>query len=135
MSLLLDTHAAIWLDAGLPLVASTRVEIENAAADAAVFLSPITAWETALLVSKGRVRLPWSPREWFDQLLGRPGMRLAALEPAAAVDAATLPGLIHGDPADRFLIATARHFDLTLVTRDKLILAYAETGALRALRC
>ena len=135
MSFLLDTHAAIWLDAGFPLVTTARTEIERAAADAGVFLSPVTAWEAALLVSKGRIRLPQAPFEWFEQFLQRPGMRLAPLEPWAAVDAASLPGMLHGDPADRFLIATARHFDLTLVTRDRRILAYAETGAVRALRC
>lgn len=119
----------------MPLVATTRAAIERSASEAGVFLSPVTAWEAALLVAKGRLRLPQSPVDWFERLLERPGMRMAPLDAAIAVDSASLPGLIHGDPADRFLIATARQFDLSLVTRDRKILAYAESGALRVLRC
>jgi PIN domain nuclease of toxin-antitoxin system len=106
-----------------------------AAAAASVFLSPVTAWEAALLARSDRIRLPATPLEWFEQLLQRPGVQLAPLEPSAAIDAVYLPGFIHGDPADRFLIATARLYDLTLVTRDRRILSYGESGAVRVLRC
>lgn len=119
----------------MPLVATARVAIERAAGNAGVFLSPVTAWEAALLVAKGRIRLPQAPLAWFEEILQRPGIRLAPLDASVAVDSASLPGLTHGDPADRFLIATARRYDLSLVTRDRKILAYAETGALNVLRC
>ena len=47
------------------------------------------------------------------------------LEPEIAVDSAELP-LFHGDPADRMIVATARHLSAMLVTRDAKILAWAE---------
>jgi PIN domain nuclease of toxin-antitoxin system len=39
-----------------------------------------------------------------------------------------LPGEIHRDPADRFLIATARHLGVPLMTIDERILAYGAAG-------
>jgi PIN domain nuclease of toxin-antitoxin system len=55
------------------------------------------------------------------------------LEPAIAVDAGELP-LFHGDPADRMIVATARHLRAILVTRDGKILDYAlETKNVRVL--
>lgn len=41
--------------------------------------------------------------------------------------------MVHADPADRFLIATARVLKATLATRDEHILDYAEQGLLRVL--
>jgi PIN domain nuclease of toxin-antitoxin system len=39
------------------------------------------------------------------------------------------------DPADRIIAATARAFDMTLVTRDRPLLDYADAGHLKALAC
>jgi PIN domain nuclease of toxin-antitoxin system len=49
------------------------------------------------------------------------------------VDSARLPGDLHGDPADRMLVATARRVGATLVTRDGRILDYADGGHLSVL--
>ena len=51
------------------------------------------------------------------------------------LDVGELPDLAHRDPADRMLIATARAHDLTLITRDRAILAYAALGHVRAIEC
>jgi PIN domain nuclease of toxin-antitoxin system len=67
-------------------------------------------------------------REWVETALGKPGVHLAALEPAIAVDSTRLPELIRGDPADRILIATARRLGATLVTADHEILSYGRRG-------
>ena len=44
-----------------------------------------------------------------------------------------LPGDLHGDPADRIIVATARHEGAVLVTRDRAPLDYAARGYLRAI--
>lgn len=49
------------------------------------------------------------------------------------VDATHLPGTFQKDPADRFIVATARHHRLTLVTGDEAILAYARGGFVEVL--
>lgn len=75
------------------------------------------------------------PDAWFARLLTLPGIRLVPLTPHAAIASSLLPGRLHGDPADRLLLATARETGATLVTRDRKILAYAQQGHVKALRC
>jgi PIN domain nuclease of toxin-antitoxin system len=50
-------------------------------------------------------------------------------------DSCALPGKPPNDPADRIIIATARESDMTIVTRDRLILDYARAGHVRAMAC
>ena len=66
-------------------------------------------------------------------MLKLPGLRLEPMVPGIAVDSTRLPGQPHGDLADRLIIATARSLGGTLLTADRKILAYAETGQVRAL--
>ncbi len=133
--LLLDTHAALWLDSGAPMKSRSLASIREASASGGVHISPVSAWEIGLLFRKKRIELRSSPTSWFEDFLALPGVTLAPLDPRAAIDAAMLPDSFHADPADRFLVATARHFDLTFVTRDRRILDFAGTGALRAIEC
>ena len=134
-TLLLDTHAALWLDSGAPMAPEAVAAIEAAAAEGGVLVSPVTAWEIGLLVRKGRLSLDLPPLAWLDRFLALPGIRPTPLTPAAAVQSSFLPGSFHGDPADRMLVATARELGAVLVTRDRKILAYAEAGELQALAC
>ena len=62
-------------------------------------------------------------------------MRLAPLTPEIAIDSSFLPAPLHNDSADRLLIATARALQMPIVTRDRRILAYAQTGAVAAIAC
>lgn len=135
MRLLLDTHVLIWFAGGRGLTEATVDELRSAARDAALMVSVTTAWEIGILVRKGRVDLDAEPKIWFDRaMLGR-GIRTLPITSDIAIESAFLPEPFHSDPADRLLVASARHHDLTLVTRDRRILAYAEAGHLRALAC
>ena len=133
---LLDTCAAIWIveDARLDPQAVATISRE-VAAGRPVLVSPISAWERGMLISKGRLRSRLDPKVWFQRLLARPEVALADMSPDILTDASFLPPPIHGDPADRILIATARALNLTIVTRDRHILAYAHRGYVRALAC
>lgn len=139
-SVLLDTCAAIWLANGDPLAAEALTRISRAGLEQGIFVSPITAWEIGLLARPrsdraSPVRFLPDPKTWFARLIANPSLRLTPFTPEIAIDASHLPGMIHGDPADRLIIATARHRNLPLVTRDAKILAYAEAGHLSAIRC
>lgn len=68
-----------------------------------------------------------------DTRVSLPGLRLAPLEPAIAVASSRLPGDPHGDPADRIIVATARHHGATLVTADDKLLAYGTAGHVKVL--
>jgi PIN domain nuclease of toxin-antitoxin system len=108
---------------------------DSFAAESKVHVSPISAWELGLLSARGRLPTVRSPMDIFGEAITTPGVRVEALSPEVLVEASFLPGELHRDPADRILIATARKLDLTLVTRDKIILDYASHGHVRALAC
>jgi PIN domain nuclease of toxin-antitoxin system len=133
--LLLDTCAAIWLAEGQPMKAPSVAAIERSVADGDVHVSPVTAWEIGMLCAASRLVVRPSPQDWFARLLERPGVQLAPLTPEVAIEASFLPGKPHGDPADRLLVATARHLGATLVTRDRRILDYSASGNVKAMAC
>jgi PIN domain nuclease of toxin-antitoxin system len=135
-SLLLDTCAAIWIANDQPIAQVARDAIINALnADEPIFVSPISAWEIGLLASRGRINLPMSPARWFERLMEAPGVHLAAMRPDVLIASSSLPGSPPNDPADRIIVTTAREHGYCIVTRDRLLLSYAERGYCRALAC
>jgi PIN domain nuclease of toxin-antitoxin system len=68
-------------------------------------------------------------------LLGVPGIVLVELSPEILMASSFLPDSFLGDPVDCIIAATAREFDYTLVTRDRMLLDYAEAGHIRAVPC
>jgi len=134
-ALLLDTCAAVW--AAEDALSPEAVEAIDRAyrADAPLYLSPITAWEVGVLMARGRVASPLSAQGWFDRLLTTPGVKLAELTPSIMIASSHLPAEPPRDPADRFMVATARELGVALVTRDRALLAYARAGHLQAVAC
>ncbi|MGH6986391.1 MAG: type II toxin-antitoxin system VapC family toxin [Caulobacteraceae bacterium] len=126
--ILLDTHVLIWtMEEDHRLGRKARSTIDDETGASGILVSAITPWEVALLVAKGRLTLGREVGEWIKRALSA-GVRLAALEPEIAIEAVKLPGGLHRDPADRFIVATARHRGCLLLTADRAILAYAEQG-------
>lgn len=132
---LLDTHVLIWLVLGdSDRLSPALVErLEEAAARAPLLISAVSAWEVSLAASRGRVTLGMDARQWVQSVFSRPVFEGVALSHTAALESAVLPGELHADPADRFLVATARELQATLVTRDRRLLAYGAQGHLRVL--
>ncbi len=133
--ILLDTCAAIWLQAG----SAFRPEGEAALQEAQeigtqVLVSPITAWEIGLLVSKGRLVLSLPPLTWFEQVLEL-GVDLAPMTPDILIASSQLPGPPLRDPADRIVAATARAMRYRLITRDRPLLDFASSGQVEAIAC
>ncbi len=132
---LLDTHVWFWLVRGREgrLAASTAAKLEQTAFTAPLGVSVISVWEIALLASKGRIGLGMPVHEWVESALNRPGFMLMGLDPGIAIESCNLPGGFHADPADRFLVATARLMNAVIVTRDKRILKYGKQGHVKAM--
>ncbi|OHV84457.1 type II toxin-antitoxin system VapC family toxin [Rhizobium sp. LCM 4573] len=127
--ILADTHVAVWAVEESSRLGRNALRLLNEAAEAdALFISVITCWEIALLAERGRLALNLEVGLWIDQNLNRPGVKWAQLEPAISVDSVRLPGNFHSDPADRWLVATARHFGIPILTADRPILAYGAQG-------
>lgn len=133
--LLLDTHVWIWLMEAVPgrIGRSTLALINRGATRHGLRVSAMSAWEVAMLESRGRVSLTLDCRAWVRRALDAPGLQLQALTPDIAIESTRLPGDPGSDPVDRILIATARLTGSTLVTRDERMLDYAASGRLRAI--
>jgi PIN domain nuclease of toxin-antitoxin system len=132
--ILLDTQVLIWFSQGHPQLrpaARTLIEQETAAGTAVI--SPISFWEVAMLVDKAKIALGWRPLDWMESILDGRGFRLEPLAPIIAIDAGSLPGDIHGDPADRIIVATARHLACPVLTTDHKILAYGAQHHVKAI--
>lgn len=133
--LLLDTHAWLWLMSGDGNMKPSAVRaIEAAASHGLVRVSVISVWEVAMLEARGRIRLAKECLAWVGDALRAPGIALLPLTPEIAVESSRLPGTLHGDPADRIIVATARREGAVLVTRDERILAYGKAKHIAAMR-
>lgn len=114
---LLDTHVWFWYLTGSPrLPAGLQRAIDGALGE--LWLSPISVWELGMLEARSRVRLSPSFRSWVEEALRRLPMEEASLTHEVALVSREIR-LPHRDPADRFLAATARVFELTLLTADE----------------
>ena len=127
--LLFDTHSLIWLmfgDAKLGKIA--RGAIALACRENHAWVSAITPWEIGVLVNKKRIDLFRDVLDWVREALAIEGVSLIGLEPEIAVASTRLPFEMHADPADRILVATARHLGATLVTADRALLEIGKQG-------
>lgn len=133
---LLDTCAIIYLAQG-NLSSQAANLLVNAALAGGVYVSPVSAWEIGLLSRPGRPGLQFLPNAtiWFQNILARPAIRLIELSPEVAIAASSLPEPLHGDPADRLLIATARDLGVPLMTSDGRIVQYADRGHVFVVAC
>ncbi len=121
-AVLLDTHALLWWQAESDRL--SRVALAAIRAADRVLVSPITCWEVAMLVGKGRVALDRPVEQWVSDLLAGSQVGAAELTPAVAVAAGQLDGF-HGDPADRLIYATAAIRGVPLVTKDDRLRDFA----------
>ncbi len=122
MKALLDTHIWVWwLTAGSDLTARERAALDAAAADGALFLSAITIWEAQMLHAKGRLDLPLAFPDWLRRAAAPPVVTVLPLDVPVIAALDNLPDRLHGDPADRLIVATARAHQLPLATHDARI--------------
>jgi PIN domain nuclease of toxin-antitoxin system len=120
LRLLLDTHVWIWSHVH-PERINPAARAALADPDSELWLSPISVWETRVLLEKGRITAVEEPRVWLERLLRSAPLLECVLTHEVALTARELP-LSHEDPADRFLAASALVYDLKLVTADRRLL-------------
>ena len=117
MKLLLDTH--IWLWSYLePHKVSSEVTRELANPMNDRFLSSVSVWEMVVLLERKRIRLDRDFGVWFKDLTEELNLIEIPITWEVAHEL-RYTILSHRDPADRFLVATAKVYNLTLVTADE----------------
>jgi PIN domain nuclease of toxin-antitoxin system len=122
--IILDTHAWIWY-----VTESDKISINalNKIKDVDVCgVSAISCWEIAMLISKGRLKLNVSTKEWINKALNYNKIELIPLSPDLSITSTELDKSFHNDPADRIITATALVFDCELITKDKKISNYSK---------
>ena len=79
----------------------------------------------SLKASKGLLALPMNAILWLGQAAAAPGIQGLPLTRDVLIQSTRLDGDPHPDPADRMLIAHAQVNNMSLVTCDARIIAYA----------
>ncbi len=117
----------VWmLEGNTSRIATAAVPlIERAAAGARLLVCDISFWEVAVKAVKGKLVLSLDAAVWLRQAERAPGIVYLPLDRTILLQSTRLPGDIHGDPADRLLIAAAQLHAAPLVTADAQLIAYA----------
>jgi PIN domain nuclease of toxin-antitoxin system len=119
--ILLDTHAAFWLNSAPEKLSREAARaIRRAARSGGLGLSSISLWELAILVERGRIRVNTSTtRDFLDAVVQTPSLRVLEITTEIAALSARFPTDFPTDPADRIIAATARAYGVPLVSRDQ----------------
>lgn len=100
----------------------TRQVIEQAFEGNEAAVSPISFWEIAMRVQKRQLHLLFDVAAWRRDMLSR-GLHEIPVDGGIAIRAGLLPDM-HGDPADRLIVATALEGH-QLVTADRRLLEWS----------
>lgn len=120
MKLLLDTHIGIWRVLE-PIRLSGRVARAIGDLRNELWLSPISVWELLMLVQKAQLQLNGGPVARAVRAIEQLQLHEATLTTEVAFETSVLD-LPNSDSSDRLIVASAKVFDITLVTADvKLI--------------
>lgn len=125
--LLLDTHVWIWLmNEDLKFSSNFLKAVDRCQKQDNILISAISIWELGMLVEKKSIELDMDCLDWAEKSLALSGIMLVPISPRIAIQSTRLLGAVHGDPADRILIATAVEMNAVLVTHDQQLLDYGK---------
>ncbi len=123
VKLLLDTHAVLWW-----ATASKKLSRKAAAAISSranePFLSAVSAWEIAVKLRKGTLKLPRHIATEIPRLPERLGFSILEISWAHADRAASWDAG-HRDPFDRILAAQSEIENIPLITCDPAFLEFS----------
>jgi len=123
--IVLDTHVWVWwLSDPEKLPARARRTVMEAAGDRAIYISAISAWEIALLASRGRLTFTMDAQDWITKSEALPFLHFVPVDNAIAVRSVRLEQPFHNDQADRIIVATAITMGVPVVTSDTKIRKY-----------
>jgi len=124
--ILLDTHIWFWFinQEFERFPTKWREAIETAEQ---VSVSVISCYEIAMAQQRGRIELPCTANQWFQEALQPADITLFPLTPEIACRAVDLSP-IHKDPFDRLIIATTLEYKAKLASIDGLFSQYPELG-------
>jgi PIN domain nuclease of toxin-antitoxin system len=118
---LLDTHTAIWYFSGDNALSETAKKIILPLSNQ-IYLSIISAWEIAIKHNIGKLDIEGNTTDYINDAESN-GFIFLPIKPSHLAVYESLP-LIHRDPFDRLLIATAIDEQMSIISADKNIALY-----------
>ena len=117
MTLLLDTHTALWLMEGSQrLGRKARRACDTALAANDLVVPSIVFFEVGFLLKRGKLKSSVSLRDWHAAVRAL-GVRELPFLTEIAIRASEIENL-PGDPVDRIVVASAQVEDAVLLTTD-----------------
>jgi len=118
--ILLDTHAVVWwLAESSSLSSAAKRAIRGHSTLGGLAVSTISVLEIATAVRRGRLQFKVPLEQWLSDMRSIPELRLEPVSTDIAALAGSLLEPMHGDPADRLIVATAMILGVPLVTADE----------------
>jgi PIN domain nuclease of toxin-antitoxin system len=84
----------------------------------------MSVWEVLLLAKKKRIILDREPMAWVEASVERLRLGILPITIEIAMETNNIDTFERQDPGDRFIVATARVHQLTLLTADEWILRW-----------
>ncbi len=122
--IILDTHIWIWNVQDNKRLTEDQQQLIRDNESGEIGICSISLWEVAQAVQLKRLTLPIPVDDWLEIAINSPGIVMLPLNSRIAVESTRLPGQFHKDPFDQLIVATAREYDVPLVTADTDILKY-----------
>jgi len=114
-----DTHPLVWYASGkLAKLSRKALSAFNGASrgDVLIYVPGFVFWEIGLLLKIGRISLQESYRDWAEHLVAQQGFDIAPFTVDITSEAFNYS---FDDPFDSVITATAKVFDLALITKDR----------------
>ncbi|MBL8018130.1 MAG: type II toxin-antitoxin system VapC family toxin [Leptospirales bacterium] len=120
--IVLDTHAWIWWVSNPDLLSKHAAQVlSKAVREKSILVSSISAWEVAMLVKKGRLKLSMPPEEWIARSERLSFLNFVPVDNSVLLKSVNLSEKFSQDPADRIIVATALLQGAKLVSKDASI--------------
>lgn len=118
--ILLDTHVLVWWLTESPgLSNAAKRAIRRHSGPGEIVVSAISVLEIATAARRGRLQFTVPVEQWLSDMRCIPQLRLEPISADIAALAGSLVDPMHGDPADRMIVATATVLGVPLVTADE----------------
>lgn len=123
--IVIDTHVLVWWLTRAPgLSRKAERTLTAHGGPGQIVVSAISLLEIATAVRRGRLQLSMPLDRWLADMHSLPEIKIESVSAEIAVFAGGLAEPMHGDPADRLIVATTSALDVPLVTGDKKLRAY-----------
>ncbi|MGI8634277.1 MAG: type II toxin-antitoxin system VapC family toxin [Segetibacter sp.] len=118
---LLDTHTLIWWneddDQLSPIASKTIKDLSNT-----LYVSIVSFWEIVIKITTGKLKLDYTSNELAEACITN-NIQIVPIKLYHLNQLSLLP-LIHRDPFDRMLAATAYSDHITSISKDEQLAAY-----------